>query len=81
MLEICCRKAKNPNRNHSNVVWDCYYRRCTDDPSLASSAVAVADEACIGEQQHEKQSCLSTREAVSHDYKQQVDAHARCGGP
>jgi len=81
---FCCRKKMNPNRNHSRVAWDCYYRPCPDDPSAAVSpspqaaSVADAEQSCATEQQEQEQSCPRMPEAVPDDGHQQIVVHAVC---
>jgi len=75
----CCRLSMNPDKNRSQVAWDCYYRACTDQPSSASprplassspaSAAAAAEMSCTGEDP--QLSSPQTQPAVSDD----DDAH------
>jgi len=72
----------NPDKNRSQVAWDCYYRACTDQPSsasprpLASSspASAAAEMSCTGEDP--QLSSPQTQPAVSDgdDAHQQITA-------
>lgn len=79
VLAICCRMTKNPNRNLSQVAWDCYHRPCSDQSATAAAAAsssgADAEQSCAGQQQ---ESCPKTSEAVSNDGIQQIIAQAVC---
>ena len=79
VLAICCRMTKNPNRNLSQVAWDCYHRPCPDQSATAAAAAsssgADAEQSCAGQQQ---ESCPKTSEAVSNDGIQQIIAQAVC---
>ena len=75
----------NPNKNLSQVAWDCYYRPCADElsssvravaPSSRAASVAAAEQSCDGEQQ--QQSCPQTSESPSGDGSLQIVAHAVC---
>lgn len=77
-FEICHRMTMNPNKNHSQVTWDCYDRPCRDQPSAAAAAavqsssgrasVAAADEV----EKHERESSAETCQLVCNDDQRQT---------
>lgn len=59
----------NQNRNHSQVMWDCYYRTCPDEPTSSAVAEVTSSPASVAAagREQDPQPCPQTHHPVSDD--------------